>query len=57
MTEQEYIEQRAVILADMHGKIKRNDMHGVADCAMDIRDLDAFWKGYTTGLNGKVSIR
>lgn len=38
-------EQVQVILEDMKGKIHRRDWHGVADCAMDLRELDALERG------------
>lgn len=36
-----YAEQRAALLADLKGKLVRDDMHGVSDAANDIRVLDA----------------
>jgi len=40
-----YEEQRAVILADLKGKLYREDWHGVMDCAADLRELDAYQRG------------
>jgi hypothetical protein len=40
-----YEEQRAVILADLKGKLFREDWHGVMDCAADLRELDAYHRG------------
>lgn len=34
-------EQVRRILSDLEGKIFRRDWHGVADCAMDLRELEA----------------
>jgi len=38
-------EQIRIIEADMKGKIERRDWHGVADCAMDLRDIEAYKRG------------
>lgn len=38
-------EQIQAIETDMRGKIHRRDWHGVADCAMDLRELDALERG------------
>lgn len=38
-------EQVRAIEIDMQGKIHRRDWHGVADCAMDLRELDALERG------------
>jgi hypothetical protein len=38
-------EQVQAIMTDMRGKIHRRDWHGVADCAMDLRELDALERG------------
>lgn len=32
-------DQRAAIITDMLWKLARRDWHGVADCAMDLREL------------------
>jgi hypothetical protein len=42
-------EQLKLIEADMRGKIQRRDWHGVADCAMDLRDLEAYARGLRDG--------
>jgi hypothetical protein len=41
--------QRAAIIEDLMHKVAREDWHGVADCAMDLRDIEA----YVAGLEGK----
>lgn len=33
--------RRAVIIADLTGKVEAEDWHGVADAAMDLREVDA----------------
>jgi hypothetical protein len=38
-------EQIRAIEADMRGKMHRRDWHGVADCAMDLRELEAMERG------------
>lgn len=38
-------EQIKIVEMDMHGKIERRDWHGVADCAMDLRDIEAYKRG------------
>lgn len=40
-----HAEQLAAIERDMQGKIARRDWHGVADCAMDLRELEAEERG------------
>jgi len=40
-----YEEQRRIILNDLHGKLFREDWHGVMDCAADLRELDSFQRG------------
>ena len=40
-------EQRLAVLEDLLCKLAREDWHGVADCAMDLRDIDAFIAGRT----------
>jgi hypothetical protein len=42
-------EQRAHVKSDLLLKFAREDWHGVADAAMDLRDIDAF----IAGLAGK----
>jgi hypothetical protein len=49
MTKDEYLHQRNVIQADLLAKHNRNDMHGVADAAMDTRDLDKYYTGFKDG--------
>jgi hypothetical protein len=41
----DFQQQREVIKLDLLGKFLREDWHGVADCAMDLRELDAFQRG------------
>lgn len=45
----EYEKQREVIKADLQGKFAREDWHGVADAAMDLRDLAEYFRGYRDG--------
>lgn len=52
-----YEEQRNVILEDLKGKLFREDWHGVADCAMDLRDLDAHERGRQEALDEVVQYR
>ncbi len=33
--------RKAAILEDLHLKVEAGDYHGVADCAMDLREIDA----------------
>jgi hypothetical protein len=33
--------RRAIIIADLLGKVEAEDWHGVADAAMDLREIDA----------------
>lgn len=40
-----YDEQRDALIADMRGKMHREDWHGVADAANDLRELEAEWRG------------
>ena len=40
-----YQEQRRRLLEDLQGKLFREDWHGVADAACDLRELDAREKG------------
>lgn len=40
-----YQEQRDALIADMRGKMHREDWHGVADAANDLRELEAEWRG------------
>lgn len=49
MNESTYLRQRAVLMADLQGKFEREDWHGVADAAMDLRDLDEYWRGFQEG--------
>ncbi len=37
--------QRKIFIAYLHIKIREEDWHGVADIAMDLRELDAETKG------------
>ena len=40
-------DHRTAIIDDLLNKLAREDWHGVADCAMDLRDIDAFIAGRT----------
>lgn len=37
----EYKTQRSILIQYLHVMIARNDWHGVADVAMDLRELEA----------------
>jgi hypothetical protein len=37
----DYEEQRRILIEYLHVMIARNDWHGVADVAMDLRELEA----------------
>lgn len=41
MTRQELIERREQLVAYLQTKTKARDWHGVADAAMDLREVDA----------------
>lgn len=47
-------EQVQAIMTDMRGKIHRRDWHGVADCAMDLRELDALERGRQEARNDQT---
>lgn len=53
MTEPDYLRQRRVLMADLQGKFEREDWHGVADAAMDLRDIDEYWRGFQEGVRAK----
>jgi|KBSSwiStaDraftv2_1062776.scaffolds.fasta_scaffold1851651_2 hypothetical protein len=36
--------RRVAVLADLRLKVDAEDFHGVADCAMDLREIDAMLK-------------
>ena len=38
-------QQRDIIKADLIGKFQREDWHGVMDCAADLREHDAYYRG------------
>jgi hypothetical protein len=38
-------EMRAIIKSDLVGKYQREDWHGVMDCAADLREHDAYYRG------------
>lgn len=44
-----YDEQIATVKADQLGKLFRDDDHGVADAAMDLREIKAEKRGYEKG--------
>lgn len=50
MTEDSYQRQKHVLLADLQGKVEREDWHGVADAAMDLRDIYEYWRGLQEGM-------
>lgn len=39
-------QRRAVLIAYLAQKVAGEDWHGVADAAMDLRDLDEFVRGW-----------
>jgi hypothetical protein len=39
-------QQRDIIKADLIGKFQREDWHGVMDCAADLREHDAYHRGW-----------
>ena len=41
MTRQDLIGQRHALVAYLQSKVDAHDWHGVADAAMDLRELDA----------------
>ena len=40
-TRDQLVKRRAIVIADLLAKVEAEDMHGVADCAMDCREIDA----------------
>jgi hypothetical protein len=40
--------RRAVVIADLLCKVDAEDWHGVADAAMDLREIDAQLRVYTS---------
>lgn len=40
-TRDQLAKRRAIVIADLLSKVEADDMHGVADCAMDCREIDA----------------
>ena len=45
MSEAEYAARRRQYTEYLQMKVDTEDWHGVADAAMDLRELDALWKG------------
>ncbi len=43
-TREQLVKRRQIVIADLLSKIEADDMHGVADCAMDCREIDAMLK-------------
>ncbi len=43
-TREQLVKRRAIVLQDMAAKMEAEDFHGVADCAMDAREIDAMLK-------------
>lgn len=35
------VKRRAITISDLLAKVDAEDFHGVADCAMDLREIDA----------------
>ena len=44
-----YEEKRAVLIAYLKMKLEENDIHAVADAAMDLREMDAEARGVALG--------
>ena len=51
-TREQLVKRRQIVIADLLSKVEADDMHGVADCAMDCREIDAMLK--TTALVNRV---
>jgi hypothetical protein len=47
MSSEEYAKRRVQYVEYLKMKVETEDWHGVADAAMDLRELDAFYKGLT----------
>lgn len=41
ITVESLLRRKPVLVADLLGKVETEDWHGVADAAMDLRDLEA----------------
>lgn len=48
MSEPEYLARHKQYTEYLLMKVETRDWHGVADAAMDLRELEALWKGLTT---------
>jgi len=44
------LKRRAAIIAYLSEKVAAEDWHGVADAAMDLRDLDEYVRGWRAAL-------
>ena len=47
-----YHERRRIMIEYLKMKIAEQDWHGVADAAMDLRDMDAEERGRLSGVRG-----
>lgn len=43
-TREQLEKRRVIVIADLLSKVEADDFHGVADCAMDCREIDAMLK-------------
>ncbi len=46
-TREQLVKRRAIVLQNMAAKMEAEDFHGVADCAMDAREIDAMLSALT----------
>jgi len=56
-TESQLLKRKHVIIADMLQKIDAEDWHGVADAAMDLREVDAALSTLEAIRDGHVEVR
>src|SRR5262245_21086115 len=56
-TESQLLKRKHVIIADMRQKIDAEDWHGVADAAMDLREVDAALSTLEAIRDGHVEVR
>ena len=51
MTQSQYENRRKLLIEYLLDKVAVNDWHGTADAAMDLRELDAYWRGLNDNIN------
>lgn len=59
-TRDQLVKRRGIVLLDMAAKMEAEDFHGVADCAMDAREIDAMLRvidAFIDPLNQKAPLR